>query len=191
MINKNGSNDVGEKQSNTTFTKELFSYFKIFVFAAVIAIICNKYVIVNANVISGSMESTIMTDDRLIGSRTSYLFTEPKRLDIVVFLFPDDESKIYVKRIIGIPGDIVEIKNGHVYVNGEELNENYLNEPMHVNEEELTFCVPAGHYFMLGDNRNHSVDSREWTNTYVAKDKILGKAIFKYYDSHLTFELIK
>lgn len=173
------------------YLAEFFSYIKIIIIAIGIAFICNQFIIVNAKVPTGSMKDTIMEGNRLIGFRLSYLFSEPKRLDVVIFKYPDDETQNYVKRVIGLPGDVVVIKQGHVYVNGEELNEPYIREPMNVNNEELTYCVPEGHYFMLGDNRNNSLDSRSWKNTYVAKDKILAKAIFKYYDTHLTFKFIK
>lgn len=179
-----------KKTENTEVSalRELFSYIKIIVAAVIIAFICNHYVIVNAKVPTGSMKNTIMEGDRLIGLRLSYLFNDPKRLDVVIFKYPDDETQIYVKRVIGLPGDIVEIKLGKVYVNGTMLDEPYIREPMVSNSEEITFCVPEGHYFMMGDNRNNSLDSRYWVNTYVAKDKIIARAVFKYYDG---MELIK
>jgi len=192
-INKstNCSDVTFEKTSNNPFLTEFFSYFKIIIIAICIAFVFNHFIIVNAEVPSGSMKDTIMENNRLIGFRLSYLFAEPKRLDVVIFKYPDNETDTYIKRIIGLPGDVVVIKNGHVYVNGNELNEPYIKEPMAVDDVELTYCVPEDHYFMLGDNRNDSSDSRFWVNTYVAKDKILSKAIFKYYDNHVTFDLIK
>lgn len=119
------------------------------------------------------MENTILTGDRLIGFRLAYLFHEPERGDIVIFKYPDDESQNFVKRVIGIPGDVIQISNGHVYVNGEQLEENYLREPMNNDGEELTYVVPADSYFMLGDNRNNSKDSRYWTNTFVSRIRLL------------------
>ena len=84
------------------------------------------------------MENTILTGDRLIGFRLAYLFHEPERGDIVIFKYPDDESQNFVKRVIGIPGDVIQISNGHVYVNGEQLEENYLREPM--NNDGVNLC---------------------------------------------------
>ena len=126
------------------------------------------------------MENTILTGDRLIGFRLAYLFHEPERGDIVIFKYPDDESQNFVKRVIGIPGDVINIRNGYVYVNGEMLEENYIREPMNSDGEDLTYVVPSGSYFMLGDNRNISQDSRYWKNTYVSRKNILAKAWFRY-----------
>ena len=180
------------KQSISIF-QELLSYVKLIVIAIIIAFICTQFIIVNAKVPTGSMRSTIMEDDRLIGFRLSYLFSTPQRGDIVIFKFPDDETQNYIKRVIGLPGDIVTIENGAVYINGDLLEENYLNEPMITNDTK-TFVVPASSYFMMGDNRNNSYDARYWTNTFVSKDKVLAKAIFKYYDGtdkNISFSLIK
>ena len=85
-----------------------------------------------------------------------------------------------------MPGDIVDIRDGHVYLNGSDvpLEEPYLKEPMEMLEElpkELHYEVPEGHYFMLGDNRNHSSDSRLWQNTFVKKEKIIAKVLFRYF----------
>jgi len=181
----------GKKQTGNSTLREFLSYVKIIVIAIIIAFICNQFIIVNAKVPTGSMKDTIMEGNRLIGFRLSYLFSNPKRLDVVIFKYPDDETQNYVKRIIGLPGDIVVIKEGKVYVNGDLLDEPYIKEPMAVNSDVLTYSVPAGCYFMMGDNRNNSLDSRFWKKTFVAKDKILAKAIFKYYDSHIVFEFIK
>lgn len=173
-----------------TVWSELFSYVKIVVLAVLIAFICNRFIIVNAKVPSGSMKDTILEHDRLIGFRLSYLFSEPERGDVVIFKFPDDETQNYIKRVIGLPGDVIEIYGGHVYINGDMLEEPYIREPMITGSEKLTYFVPEGHYFMMGDNRNDSADSRYWVNTFVAKDKILAKAIFKYYSGHITFKTI-
>ena len=131
------------------------------------------------------MENTIMTHDRLIALRTAYWFSEPKRGDIVVFHYPDNEEELYIKRVIGTPGDTVEGKDGIVYVNGEALEEPYIKEP--AEEDFGPYQVPKESYFMLGDNRNHSRDSRDWENTYVKKNKILGKAFLRYYPNFKKF----
>ena len=172
------NNDGNKKTNNSTF-REFLSYVKIIVIAIGIAYICNQFIIVNAKVPTGSMKDTIMEGNRLIGFRLSYLFTDPKRLDVVIFKYPDDENIDYIKRVIGLPGDIVQIKSGVLYINGDVYNEDYLKEPMV--GDFGPFSVPEGHYFMLGDNRNDSKDSRFWINKYVSENKILAKAIFKYY----------
>lgn len=159
--------------------KEIIEWIAVVVVAVVLAYFVNHFIIVNAIVPSSSMETTIMTGDRVIGNRLAYSFSEPERGDIIIFKFPDDESKLYIKRLIGLPGETVEIKEGKVFVDGEALDEPYLTVTT-----EGTFgpyTVPEGHYFMLGDNRNNSADSRYWNNTYLAREKIVGKAVFKYW----------
>lgn len=118
--------------SDFDVVKEIFSWISIIVVAAVIALVLNLFIIANSRVPSASMENTIMTGDRVVGFRLTYLFQEPKRGDIIIFKFPDDESLYYVKRIIGEPGDIVDIKDGKVYLNNSEtpLEEDYIREPM-------------------------------------------------------------
>lgn len=168
---------VDDKRSN--IKAEIWDWVKHLGIAVVIAFIITKFVIVNAHIPTPSMETTIMVNDRIIASRLHYAFSTPKRGDIVVFKFPDDESMLFVKRVIGLPGETVVIKDGSVYINNEKLDEPYLNTVTKGNTGP--FVVPEGKYFMLGDNRNSSKDSRFWNEKYVSKDKILGKAIFKYY----------
>jgi signal peptidase I len=162
---------------------EIISYVKIFAIAAILALIINNTIIINATVPTGSMTNTILVNDQLIGFRLAYLFSEPKRGDIIIFKYPDDPSEKFIKRVIGLPGDVVDIKNVDgevgVYVNGVKLDEPYIREAM-VISEDLSYIVPADSYFVLGDNRNNSKDSRYWNNTYVPKENILAKALFRY-----------
>ena len=162
--------------------KEILEWVKIIVTAAILALFLNKCIIANSRVPTGSMETTIMTGDRVIGSRLTYLFNEPERGDIAIFHFPDDESVYYVKRIIGLPGDIIDIREGQVYLNNsaEPLQEDYIAEPMEW-EPDMHFEVPENCYFMLGDNRNKSADARYWRNHFVQKEKIIAKVIFRYF----------
>lgn len=175
------------KLKESDFVRELVSWILLFVGAIVVALVVNKTVLANTEVPTGSMENTIHGGDRLFGFRLAYTFSDPERGDIIIFKYPDNEKENYIKRIIGMPGDKVEIKKGVVYINGEELEEDYLKEkPL-----ELDFGpyeVPEDSYFVLGDNRNGSHDARRWTNTYVHRDKIIAKAIFKYYPD---FEIIE
>ena len=136
-------------------------------------------ILINAYIPSGSMENTIMTGDRIIGLR---LIRQYHRGDIVIFPDPDGGGYYLIKRIIGLPGDNVTIKNGTVSVNGTPLEEPYLKEPMR-KDETFSITVPEEGYFMMGDNRNSSNDSRFWTNHFVHKDKIIAKALFCYYPS--------
>lgn len=163
------------------FKEEVVSWIKTIVLAAILAGAVNSFLIVNAQVPTGSMENTIMTGDRILALRTAYWKDAPERGDVVVFRYPDDASgeTLYVKRIIGEGGDQVQILDGRVYVNGEPLAEDYLAEEMI--GDYGPYLVPAGCYFMMGDNRNHSLDSRFWENKYVEADEILGKVVLRYY----------
>lgn len=169
-----------EPETRRSIAGEIGSWISIIAVAMLIAILLTRFIVVNAKVTSGSMETTIMTGDRLIGLRTSYWFSDPQRGDVVFFYSPDNESEIFVKRVIGVPGDVVEIKSGVTYVNGEALSETYLRETPAV-QDFGPYEVPEGCYFMMGDNRNNSNDSRYWQHTYVERSKILGKAEWIYY----------
>lgn len=175
------NNDKSKKANN--LKQEFVSWVKTILGAILIALFINNFIIVNAQVPTSSMENLIKPNDRIIALRLSYLFENPQRGDIAVFRFPDDEKVLYIKRIIGIPGDTIEIKNGKLYLNGEIQNEEYLKEPMYEWANWGPYNVPEGCYFMMGDNRNISEDARYWKNTYVKKEAILGKALLKYFPS--------
>ena len=164
--------------------KEIISW-AITIFGAVaVALLINNFIIVNAFVPSGSMLETIQPKTRIVAFRLSYVFNEPKRFDIVVFKYPDDPSDktYYVKRIIGLPGETLEIKEGKVYINGstEPLDDHFVTHPMYDNFV-LDEPIPEGCYFMLGDNRSDSQDSRKWRNKFLHKDKIMGRVLFSYF----------
>lgn len=180
-VEQQQSKEVTKKSKKQMIIDETISWIKTIVFAVIFAIIITTFLIVNARVPSGSMENTVMTGDRLIANRLSYIFKEPERFDIVVFKFPDDESKLYIKRIIGLPGDTVEIRNNEIYINGSDvpLEDGFVKGQMDTND--AVYEVPEDSYFMMGDNRNNSSDSRYWNEKFVNEKKILGKAIFKYF----------
>lgn len=161
--------------------KEIISWLKCMIIAIILALFVSNVLIVNCKIPSGSMENTVMTGDRLIALRTSYWFDDPKRGDIVVFKFPDNPKKLYIKRVIGLPGDKVNIVDGKVYINDSKkpLEEDYIKEEM--TGSFGPYSVPKDSYFMLGDNRNESIDARFWIHTYVKRDAILGKAKLEYF----------
>ncbi len=176
---KYSQRDSGEEMEKDSILREIWEWVTVIGAAVIISLLINTFIIVNCVVPTSSMERTIMSNDRLIGFRLAYLFDDPERGDILIFKYPDDESILYVKRLIGMPGDTVEIYDGKVYVNGEELEEPYLSV---VTEGTFgPYEVPEGHYFMMGDNRNNSADSRFWTHTYLSRKKIVGKAGFRYW----------
>lgn len=213
--------------------RELAEWLEMLVIAAVIAIFINSVIIANSTIPTGSMETTINTGDRVVGSRLRYTFGEPKRGDVAIFKYgwkcfscredgenpaPDvcpncgknlkfHETVYYVKRVIGLPGDVVEIRaegtctpqdltsdvremfaegdtrelmTAAVYVNGEKLEESYLREPM-LYTGDLSYTVPEDSYFMLGDNRNCSRDARYWENSYIPKERMVAKVLFRYW----------
>ena len=175
------------RKSNTAGS-EVLSWVKTIVFALVLAFLINTFVIVNAEVPTGSMENTIMPGDRLIAFRLSYTFGEPERGDIAVFKYPDDPEVLYVKRVIGLPGETVEVIDGKVYIDGSasDIADQYVKGAPA--GDFGPYVVPEDSYFMMGDNRNNSLDSRYWTDKFVIKDYMLGKGILRYYPS---FKILK
>ena len=223
------------KKKNNGFARELLEWAEALVIAALAAFLINSFILANSTVPTGSMETTIMSGDRIIGSRLKYRFDTPQQGDVAIFRFgwrcehckvamgenpapeicPRCGKKIshpktvyYVKRVIGVPGDTVEIRpegqcdpaeivsgaadaaaqshpgkklvTAAVYVNGEKLEEPYLREPM-LYTGDMTFEVPEGCYFMMGDNRNGSLDARYWNNSYITKENMTAKVYFRYW----------
>lgn len=142
----------------------------------ILSLFIRSYVAEAMRVPTESMVPTIKVNDRLLVEKMLWL-TTLKHGDIVVFTPPvaGDEQKRYVKRLIGLPGDTLEIKDGALYRNGETIDEPYLKEPMTYTFGPVT--VPAEHYFFLGDNRNISYDAHLWATPFVAKDKLIGKVV--------------
>lgn len=198
---KNAKSEKTEmEEQKRPWWKELLSYVWIILFACVAAMAVNRYVLINAEIPSESMENLLTVDDRIFGCRLSYVFGEPERYDVVMFRYPVHEDTIYIKRIIGLPGETVEIRKGKIYIDGSEtpIEEDYLPEKWTDGNDGYLFEVPKDAYLMLGDNRNLSEDARYWAQcalddgvaankeeaqkyTYVREDQMIGRAILKYY----------
>ncbi|MCR5672553.1 MAG: signal peptidase I [Lachnospiraceae bacterium] len=165
-----------------SFAHEVFEWLIVIAISATLAFLLDKFIIVNAKIPSASMEPTIMTGDRLIGNRLAYINSSPERGDVVIFLYPDNEKEYFIKRVIGLPGETVTIKSGKVYINDSTAP---LDESAYIVSVPVgdfgPYKVPEGAFFMMGDNRNNSMDSRYWNHPYVYKDKILGKAWVRYF----------
>lgn len=182
MEEKNGRKGYGKKDKKSSVMGEILSWISTFAIAIAAALVIKNYVIINANIPTGSMENTILPGDDIFGFRLAYTFSEPKRGDIIIFNAPDNVSEKFIKRIIGLPGETVTIEDAQVYIDGVRLEEDYLKEEEWVvSTGPYTFEIPEDSYLVLGDNRNGSSDAREWTNKYVSRDAIIGKAIFRYY----------
>ena len=167
-------------QIKTRLWKVVFSFVRILAIATVLALFIVFFVIDNAAVASGSMEDTIMTGERVICNRLAFVFSDPQRFDVVLFELPG-RPLAYVKRIIGLPGERVEIIGGQVFINSGDvpLDDSFTREP--ARGDFGPFYVPDGHFFVLGDNRNSSSDSKSWEEPFVPRDAFMGRAIFTYY----------
>ncbi len=168
-----------EEEEKTDVLKIFLDYGICIAIAVGIALILRSYVFVLGHVPSSSMYDTISEDDRVTIFRLAYAFSDPKRGDIVSFFYPDDESEIFIKRIIGLPGEVIQGIDGYVYINGNKLEEPYTDGAY--TADFGPYEIPDGMYFMMGDNRGNSLDSRYWVNKFVAKEKIIGKSDFKVY----------
>ena len=182
-MKKNEKKNVKKKKSI------LREYGEALAIAIVLAFLIRIFVVEAFKIPSGSMIPTLLVGDHLLVSKFTYKFTEPKREDIVVFKYPDDPSRNFIKRIIAVGGDSVEVRDKVVYVNGEQKQEDYVQ---HVAQEVFPaessprdnfgpVMVPPNSYFMMGDNRDSSLDSRFWGNRFVKRRSIVGKALIIYW----------
>lgn len=166
---------------------ELRSLFRDIVFAGLIAILIVVFVVQPVRVEGQSMMPKLHDQDRIFVNKFIYPLREwlgdkepIKRGDIVVLLFPDDPSKSYIKRVVGLPGEDISVEDGKLYVNGQQIEEPYL-DPEFLSRDSMPTPtrVKDHHYFVMGDNRRNSSDSRYWG--LVPEKYIYGKAIFRYY----------
>lgn len=144
----------------------------ITVILAVVIFFALQFAVGNFVVIGASMQPSFYEGDRVVASKLTYKFHEPERGDVIIFLPPRSMEEDLIKRVIGLPGDIVEVKDGVVYVNNKPVDEPYIKSPP--NYTYTTEIVPEGEYWVLGDNRTNSNDSHTgWT---VPREDIVGKA---------------
>ncbi len=150
----------------------LREFLAILVIATIILLLAQATV-PGFDVHGSSMEPNLYPGQRLLISKVVYKFHEPERGDVIVFSNPKNPDEApYIKRIVGLPGETIEIKDGVVYINGLGLDEPYTKDPPNYTFHQ--YIIPADNYFVLGDNRNNSADSHEgWT---VSRQDIIGKA---------------
>ena len=183
------------KEAEKTPKQVFFEYVRIVISAVAVALFLLLVVFFNATVPSGSMNPTISQGDRLIGFRLAYVFSDPKRGDVAIFKCPEegeDYDSYFVKRVIGLPGEVVSIQAGQVIItkeNGETLylNEDYLKEVPDINAfNGQSWVLGRDEYFMMGDNRNNSHDSRYFGA--VTKKRIKAKVIWRYWKGFKSFK---
>jgi len=168
-------------------------YFESIVITAIIALFATTYVVQAFKIPTGSMESNLLIGDHLLVNKFVYglhspgflskllPYKEPRRGDVIVFKYPNSPEVAYVKRLMGMPGDKVELIGHTLYINGKALKETYTQyiDPESIYAHYGPYEVPQGHYFAMGDNRDNSQDSRWWGS--VPRDYILGKALVIYW----------
>ena len=170
----------------------LFSFLETVIVALVITVVLYLFVMTPHEVVGNSMHPTYKNGEYLMANKISYKLHKPERGDVIIFKYSDTQD--FIKRIIGLPGDTVMLKDGKIYINGVILNESdYLSESIYTNgqdylKEGQSITVPEGEYFVCGDNRNHSSDSRAFGS--VKLQNIKGKAWIVYFPFS-QFRLVK
>lgn len=155
--------------------------------AIALALLLRAFIVQAYKIPTGSMRPTFMEQDRILVDKVTYRFHDPERGDIIVFKYPLDKKKDFVKRLIAFPGEKVEIRNGNIYINGQRVedpqniarNYYYNRDDWPYGRKDQVFDVPAGQYLALGDNSMHSSDSRNWG--FVPKENLRGRAFLIYW----------
>ncbi len=171
--------------------KSLFrEYAEAIALALIFALVIRTFVVQAFRIPSGSMMETLLVGDQILVDKLVYKFREPERGEIIVFVYPKDPSRDFIKRLIGLPGDKLEVRNRVVYINDKPLGESYV---FHEDDEFIAtyprdnfgpIAIPAGKYFMMGDNRENSMDSRWWG--FLDKDKVIGRAFIIYWSRDIS-----
>lgn len=156
-----------------SFTKKILKAIIIYVILVVIFVVLFQTVFMLSFVPSSSMEGTIKTNSVVFSTMYDVDEEDLERYDILTFIAPDNPDVTYIKRLIGLPGEVIEVKEGKVYADGVELDSSFIKETQSTGIDGV-YEVPEGCYFFLGDNRGNSKDSRYWENPYVPADDIRG-----------------
>ena len=178
-----GTGEKEEKKGERTaknMVKEVLSMALYIAVVLCITFLVVRYVGQRTQVDGHSMENTLFDGDNLIVDKISYRFTDPKRFDIIVFPYHYKEDTYYIKRIIGLPGETVQIRDGEIYIDGAILEEDYGKETM-LTSGRAADQIQLGEdeYFVLGDNRNHSEDSRFDDVGNIERSEIIGRAFIR------------
>lgn len=162
--------------------KEIVSWIIYLVILFAVAWLLLRYVGEQTQVSGESMYPTLCDGDNLVVDKVSYHFTDPGRFDIIVFPFQYQKDTFYIKRIIGLPGETVQISDGKIYINGRILEEDFgYEEIKNPGLASSPITLGQDEYFVLGDNRNNSTDSREPSVGNVSRDLIIGRALFRFW----------
>ena len=149
--------------------------------AVIIFLLIDNFVLKSARVYGGSMEPTYVHHDRVIVNRFIYNFVEPQLGDVIAFPYAADPSQQYIKRIIGMPGDIMDMHDGFMYRNGVKLDDDFSMEPAFQHNVDFPIQVEEGRFFVMGDNRQISEDSRFYAVGNIPKEDILGRVDFRWF----------
>ncbi|RKM57088.1 signal peptidase I [Butyrivibrio sp. X503] len=177
------STEKTENEKKKSVAKEILNTLLYLATVFILTLLFITFVAQRTKVIGSSMNPTVYDTESLILEKVSYRFHDPERFDIVVFPFKHGNKQNFIKRVIGLPGEKVRIDDeGNIYINGEILEENYGAEVIEdpgMAREEIT--IPEGEFFVLGDNRNNSMDSREEAVGLIKKSDIMGRAVFRIF----------
>lgn len=179
------------EEKEYSLKREIISTVLYFLAVVALTFLFVQYVGQRTHVNGDSMNATLEDGDNLIVDKISYRFSDPERFDIIVFPYQYQENTYYIKRIIGMPGETVQVIDGMIYINGELLEETYGKEVMQyagVAADPIT--LGEDEYFVLGDNRNNSSDSRDPSVGNIKEDQIIGKAFVRIWPLD-KFEILK
>lgn len=166
-----------KQEEKTSFLKELLGWVLYIAIIVGMTYLIVTYVGQRTKVSGDSMETALQDGDNLIVDKISYRFRDPERFEIIVFPYKYAENTYYIKRIIGMPGEAIQIKDGYVFINGEQLDENYGLERMDAaGIAEDIILLGEDEYFVLGDNRNNSSDSRSSSVGILTREDLIGRA---------------
>lgn len=174
---KEQSKKKTEQKEQKSIGKEILEWIWIFVVVSAISFFIVTFVGVRTKVEGQSMMPTLENGDNLIVDKMTYRFRDPERYEIIVFPYQHEENVYYIKRIIGLPGETIQIIDGYVYIDGEKLEKDYGAEVMQdAGIAEQPIELGKDEYFVLGDNRNHSSDSRASNVGVLNREDLIGRA---------------